>query len=205
MEERIYIYPGWIRLWHAINGVLCLVLIASGLSMQFAGFDKVLMDFAFAVKLHNICGVILTFNYLIFFVGNMFTMNGRQYWLYRKGVFSNMFKQAMYYTFGVFKNEKVPFPITKDNKFNPLQRFTYFIVTYIMLILVIVTGWAYLFPEIVPVSIFGVGGLLITDLVHISAGFIISIFLVIHVYFCTIGNKNMQNFKGIINGFHTSH
>jgi thiosulfate reductase cytochrome b subunit len=203
MESRIYIYPGWLRIWHFVNGILCILLIISGISMQYSGIDDVIMEFGTAVKMHNISGVALTAFYALFFFGNMFTWNGRQYWLYRKGVFSNMYRQFIYYTIGVFKNANAPFPITRDNKFNPLQRFVYFIVGYIMLIVVILTGWAYLFPEFVPSTVFGVSGLMINDLLHIFAGFIISIFLFIHVYFCTMGNKKMKNFMGMINGFHT--
>jgi thiosulfate reductase cytochrome b subunit len=202
METRIYLYPGWLRLWHAINGLLCLLLIITGISMQYSGTGSFLMRFDLAVQVHNVCGIILSLNYLIYLIGNRVTPNGRQYWLYRPGLPKNLIKQMRYYLFGIFKHEETPFPQTLENKFNPLQRLTYFIVAYIMLIIVIVTGWAYLFPEIVPNEAFGISGLLVNDLIHITAGFIISIFLVIHVYFCTIGNKNNKNFKSIVTGWH---
>jgi thiosulfate reductase cytochrome b subunit len=58
-----------------------------------------------------------------------------------------------------------------------------------------------LFPEIIVQKVFGVSGLFLTDLVHIITGFIISLFLIVHVYFCTMGIKLTSLFKGMINGW----
>ncbi len=202
MGTRIYLYPGWLRFWHAINALMCLVLIVSGLSMQYTDFERYILDFQLAVQLHNIAGVILSFNYFIFLFGNLFTPNGRQYFLFRRGVLKNLFTQLHYYTLGIFRKEATPFPITTENKFNPIQRTAYVLVGYVATIIVIVTGWAYLFPEIVPNTIGNVSGLLINDLIHISMGYFISIFLIIHIYFITIGNSKMKNFKSMVTGWH---
>jgi len=67
---------------------------------------------------------------------------------------------------------------------------------------VIITGWAYLFPEVLPFHFMGFNGLLVNDLIHVSIGYGISIFLFIHVYFCTIGVNIGANFKSIITGWH---
>ncbi len=202
MGTRIYLYPGWLRIWHAINAIMCIVLIFSGLSMQYTDFEQYILDFRLAIQLHNIAGVILSFNYFIFLFGNLFTSNGRQYFLFRKGVLKNLITQLRYYSIGIFKKESTPFPITTENKFNPIQRTAYVVIGYVATIIVIITGWAYLFPEIVPNSIGNVSGLLINDLIHITMGYFISIFLIIHIYFITIGNKNMKNFKSMVNGWH---
>lgn len=200
--SKLYLYPGWLRIWHGVNAILCLLLIFSGLSMQYSDFERLILDFKTAVQIHNICGVILSFNYILFFFGNLMTPNGRQYILFRKQFFAKLWQQMKYYSVGIFQKQDPPFPVTAENKFNPLQRITYILVGYVAVVLVIITGWAYLFPEIVPTSVAEISGLMINDMVHISMGFFISIFLLIHLYFITIGHNRVKNFKSMITGYH---
>lgn len=200
--SKLYIYPGWLRIWHGINAILCILLIFSGLSMQYSDFERIILDFKTAVQIHNVCGVILSFNYLIFFFGNLMTPNGRQYILFRKQFFAKLWQQMKYYSVGIFQKQDPPFPVTAENKFNPLQRITYILVGYGAVVLVIITGWAYLFPEIVPTTFINISGLMINDMVHITMGFFISIFLLIHLYFITIGHNRIKNFQSMITGYH---
>ena len=109
--------------------------------------------------------------------------------------------QFRYYTIGIFSGAKAPFPVSKKRKFNPLQQFAYIIIMYGLLPLIIISGWGMFFPEIVIPKVFGVSGLVLTDLIHILAGFILSLFMVVHIYFCTMGTKLTSLFKGMINGW----
>lgn len=204
MEGKVYLYPVWVRLWHITNGILCIILILSGVSLQYSGVDSAFIRFDIAVKTHNISGIILSINYLFFISGNLFTSNGKHYRLKRQNFIKNLILQLRYYTFGIFKKQAAPFPITEDNKFNPLQRFTYVLATYICLTLLVITGWGFLFPEFIPATIFGASGILVNDIIHVSFAFIVSIFLFVHVYFCTIGTKIGSNFKSILTGWHHS-
>ncbi|PKP03867.1 MAG: cytochrome B [Bacteroidetes bacterium HGW-Bacteroidetes-9] len=205
MSEKLYLYPVWVRLWHALNAILIILLIISGISMQYSDPSNPFIRFDIAVSMHNISGMILTANYVAFLLGNMITPNGRFYKFNYKGLLGRIVKQFMYYTIGIFKHEKPPFPITKDNKFNPLQKFTYVIAMYILVPIVIVTGWALLYPELVLTKLFGGSGLKINDFVHVIIGFFVSFFMFIHIYFCTIGATFVSNFKSMINGYHESH
>lgn len=205
MSEKLYLYPLWVRLWHALNAILIILLIISGISMQYSDPENPFIRFDIAVTMHNISGMILTANYVAFLLGNIITPNGRFYKFNFKGLFGRIVKQFMYYTIGIFKHEKPPFPITKDNKFNPLQKFTYVIAMYILVPVVIVTGWALLYPELVLSRLFGGSGLKINDFVHVIIGFFVSFFMFIHIYFCTIGATFVSNFKSMINGYHESH
>ncbi|MFC2107644.1 cytochrome b/b6 domain-containing protein [Bacteroidota bacterium] len=201
-NKKIYLYPVWIRLWHWLNALLCLLLIITGLSMQYAGPEINLIRFDIAVSLHNITGIALTASYLIFFIGNLVTKNGRYYNMRIKGLLKRLMKQFRFYTIGIFKNEESPYPISKKRKFNPLQKFTYIVTMYIFLPLVFISGWALLFPEIIIDVVFGWSGIHLTDLLHVITGFFISIFMMVHIYFCTIGTTASSNFKSMINGWH---
>jgi thiosulfate reductase cytochrome b subunit len=173
--------------------------------MQYSDPANPFIRFDIAVKIHNISGIILTANYFVFLIGTFITPNGKYYKLTFKDLPSRLIKQFTYYTFGIFKHEKVPFPVTKESKFNPLQQFTYVIAMFIMVPIVIITGWALLYPEIILTNVFGASGLKLTDFLHVIIGFFVSFFMFIHIYFCTIGATFLSNFKSMITGFHETH
>jgi len=202
--EKIYLYPKWIRLWHLLNAILCLALIITGISLQYSGSSAAIVSFQYSVKIHNIAGILLSFSYLFFFFGNLFTSNGIHYRPRFAGAIKNIFKQMRYYAFGIFKKEKAPFPITKENKFNPLQRIAYKYVMYLFIPMVIATGWLMFYPGS-HINMISWNGMIVTNLFHIIGGFVISMFLVVHLYFCTIGATPTSNFKSIVNGYHESH
>jgi thiosulfate reductase cytochrome b subunit len=70
--------------------------------------------------------------------------------------------------------------------------------------LVIISGIVLLFPEIALDSVFGMSGLVLNDVLHITTGFFLSIFMVIHIYTCTLGAKPSSLFKGMLSGYHES-
>ena len=205
MSERLYLYPVWVRIWHGLNAILCLLLIITGVSMQYSDPEYPIMRFDLAVSIHDISGIAITVIYILFLLGNIFTSNGYQYVFRVKGYFKNVSRQFMYYAFGMFKKEDPPFPVSMDNKFNPLQRLSYVVVMYILMPVVIITGLMLLYPEYLLHDIFGNRSIHFTDIIHVIVGFVISLFLVIHVYFCTIGTKPWSNFKSMFNGYHEPH
>ena len=205
-EEKIYLYPVYIRIWHLCNAIFCLLLIMTGISMQFSNPKYPMIRFDIAVSIHNIFGILLTVNYCIFIIGNIVAGNGKYYKLAFPGLFSRVKAQFMYYTGGIFKNRPVPFPVNKEIKFNPLQQVSYVSVMYFMVPLIFITGWSMMYPDIfIPVKFLGFSGLHLTDLFHIFIGFMISVFMFIHIYFCTIGKTPLSNFKSMINGYHETH
>ncbi|KKL07464.1 hypothetical protein LCGC14_2585760 [marine sediment metagenome] len=202
MEEKIYIYPGYIRIWHLLNALFFLVLILTGISMQYSNPDSPLIPFRISVELHNIAGIGLTINYLVFIIGNSLSGNRKQYKIQWKGLWERLMKQARYYLRGYFRKEEHPFPITEDSKFNPLQAITYAMAMYLGVPLLCLTGIGLLFPETILDRIFGLSGLLVADLLHVTSGFLLSLFMIIHIYLCTLGLKPIKNFKAIFTGWH---
>lgn len=205
-DEKIYLYPVYIRIWHLVNAVCCLLLIITGISMQFSNPKVPLIRFDIAVSIHNIVGILLTISYFIFFIGNIFSGNGKFYKLVFTGMMERLKVQFRFYTRGLFKGEHAPYPVNKGNKFNPLQQFSYQVTMYIMVPVIVITGWMMMYPDVfIPTNFFGFSGLHLTDLLHILVGFVISIFMFVHIYFCTIGKTPLSNFKSIINGYHETH
>ena len=202
---KIYLYPVWIRIWHVINALMFLLLIFSGIVLHFSNTDTIVIRFDIAVGIHNVAAIIVTFNYGIFVIGNIVTRNGKFYRKWRKNLAVNLWKQFAFYSVGIFRNEKHPFPITEQQKFNPLQKFAYVIVMYFGMPLLIFSGLALMFPELIAYSVFNISGLVFYDVLHIVVGFVMSLFLLIHIYTCTLGDKPGTLFKSMINGYHEEH
>lgn len=204
MAEKIYFYPGWLRIWHGLNAIFCILLIVTGIRLQYA-FSSPIITFERSVIWHNFGGVALTINYTLFLIGNIFTKNGIHYRLRIKEMGQRLLKQLLYYSIGIFKKEESPYPINKDRKFNPLQQISYVTIMYLAIPVLFITGWALLFPEFIVRNVFGFSGIFLTAQLHIVMGFFVSLFLIIHLYVSTMGTKPLSNFKSILTGWQEAH
>lgn len=199
--NKIYFYPIWLRIWHALNAVGIIILIITGIAMQ-SNFFSSLIGFQTSITLHNISGGVVTLGYFVFFIGNMITNNYKFYIVKPKNFIKRPLKQAYYYIWGMFHGMKAPYPLSEKRKFNPLQKYFYLIVMYLVVPAVIISGIALLFPEIIIENVYTYSGVFVTAIFHSALGFFISIFLFIHLYVASIGKSPIENFKSIINGWH---
>jgi thiosulfate reductase cytochrome b subunit len=202
----MYLYPKWIRFWHWLNALLFIILIITGMSMHYT--DKAnsayMVGFAKAVRWHNFAAIVLTANYIFYILGNAFTPNGDFYRFERKNLGKDLFTQMKYYSFGMFRGEKHPFPVTEERKFNPLQKLSYVLAMYAGMPLLIISGFVLLFPDVAIKNVFGINGLVLNDVLHVSTGFLLSVFMIIHIYTCTLGSRPGSLFWGMISGYHRS-
>ncbi len=201
-NESLYLYPVWLRIWHWLNALLFLSLIFTGLNLQYAKTNSPLIDFHTAILIHNISGIILTFNYLFFFILNISSGNVKHYLPKLKSFGKDILLQLKFYLSGIFKNKEHPFETTAEQKFNPLQQITYLKIMYVLFPLLLLSGWALLFPEFIINRIFETSGLMLTALFHTSIGFLLSIFMIGHIYLATTGTTVISNFKSMLTGWH---
>ena len=197
------LYPLWIRIWHLLNAVLIIMLIITGALMQFTGPDSQLLIALFpgSARIHDVSAIILTISYMAFVAGNIISDNGIHYRLKRKDIMPDSVIQLKYFTWGMFRKEKIPFPVTEDSKFNPLEKISYLLAMYAALPLLIMSGIIMLFPDMKIIDLMGNSFYLFTDILHIVTGFMISMFLVIHIYTCTITTKPGSILRSIISGY----
>lgn len=201
-KERHYLYPVWNRIWHWLNALTFLLLVATGISIHYASPTGRGIPFDVAVAIHNIAAIIFLLNYGFFVIGNMVSGNGKYYKGLKEDMGKNLMKQAMFYISGFFKGEPHPFAINKERKFNPLQKVSYVAVMYVCMPLVIISGLGLMFPETILMQVFGISGMVLTDYLHLIMAFCLSIFLLIHLYTCTLGSKPNTLFKSMVNGYH---
>jgi thiosulfate reductase cytochrome b subunit len=201
----VYHYPVWVRVWHAINALLFLMLIITGISMHYSNQEFNLIGFNTAVSVHNVCGILLSANYIIFIIYNRFTTNGNHYRITTTGLLSSNIRQFKYYIRGIFTGQKPPYPVNESRKFNPLQTLSYVVVMYFLMFLIIISGWALIFPEVVFVKqLFGTSGIHLTAVLHIVVGYILSLFLFVHVYLCIIPKPFCSSLRAMISGWHSA-
>ena len=194
-------YPLFIRLWHLLNAVFFILLIVSGLSMQYSNPDHPFISLSASVRIHKICGIGVTISYFIFFIGNMITGNGKNYKIRFKNLLKSITIQIRYYVRRSWEKPEPPFPVTSDRKFNPLQALFYTNAMYIGVPLLFLTGLGLMFPDAVMDKIFGVSGLLLTDLLHVIIGFLMTAFMLVHIYMASLGRTPFSSFRAIITGW----
>jgi thiosulfate reductase cytochrome b subunit len=202
----MYLYPIWVRIWHLLSAILILLLILTGVLMQFTGADSKFLIALFpgSLKLHDICAVILTVSYMAFVIGNIISGNGKYYRIRKSDLSIDFGKQLKYYFLGIFRKEKNPFHVTSENKFNPVQKVMYFLIMYLAMPLLVLSGIIMFLPDTSIIRIFGTGMYIFTDTLHIVLGFLVAMFLIIHIYMCTTGPKPGSYFRAIISGYQES-
>jgi thiosulfate reductase cytochrome b subunit len=74
---------------------------------------------------------------------------------------------------------------------------------YLFLPILIVTGIALFFPEMIIEQVFRISGIMLTAIIHGVIGFLVFVFLLIHLYVASMGKPPGKNYKSIITGWHT--
>lgn len=203
--RKIYFYPFWLRFWHWLNALLFIFLTSSGLHIHYSNPKAGFIPFKTAILIHNLSGILLSLNYIFYFIANIITGNFRHYIPKTSGFWQRIYFQARYYLIGIFIGESHPFEPDQKQKFNPLQQISYLIIMALFMPIIIISGWALMFPEFAPEEFLGMGGVWPMALLHTITGFILSIFMIVHIYLATTGKTIGELFKSMITGWHLSH
>ncbi len=199
------LYPLGLRLWHWANAVLFIVLAFTGLRMHFGGRWGMGMDFESAFNLHNLVGVALLLLAVSYFVMNFATRNAGQYFGPPQDGVHGVVAQAKYYLVGIFKSEPHPYHSTKDQKFNPLQKVTYFGVMYVLFPILIASGIVLLFPKSLPETVLDRPGVWWFATAHYLSACGLILFLLGHLYLATTGDKPSYLVSAMLTGRHRHH
>ncbi|MCU0227085.1 MAG: cytochrome b/b6 domain-containing protein [Bryobacterales bacterium] len=204
MSMPVAHYPLWLRLWHWTNALFFLALIVSGLALHYASPTNTILPFQTARIVHNFTGLALAIAYLVFLLGNRFTPNGKHYIPARRELTEGLWRQLLYYLVGIFRGDPHPHDPRDPQKFNPIQKLTYLGIMYVATPVVIVTGLLLLFPELAPRQIWNMPGVLPAALLHSALGFLLSMFLVGHVYLASTGETIAANYEAMLTGYRSA-
>jgi len=205
MRRDLGPYPAWLRIWHWNNATLFLLLLLTGLSMHYAGTHPPIVDFQTTVLIHNSAGILLTLCYGLYLFGILRLGNGRYYRLVAGDLTDGLLRQTRYYLLGIFLGEPHPYPHGGERKFNPLQKLSYLAVMFVLFPLVMLAGWALLFPTLLPESLFGMPGIGPWAIAHTYLGFFMSLFMLGHAYLGTTGETVGALFWLMLTGHETPH
>lgn len=205
MSDRIYLLPVWIRLWHWANALLIITLAITGISLHFADPKLPLVEFSLAARIHDVAGVALVALYAFFVVANIVSGNWWQYVPKQPGVLERCKVQARWYLIGIFKGEPHPYRVSEEANFNAMQAITYWVMMYLVMPLMLITGVLFLYPEFAPDRFFGFDGLLPIAMLHYITGAIIIMFMISHMYLGTTGKTATSMFKTMVTGWYEHH
>jgi thiosulfate reductase cytochrome b subunit len=198
VKKKASLYPLAIRIWHWVNTLLFIALIITGIQLRAPNFS-IFSQYGAATSLHGYVGVLFVLSFLFWLFYSIFTGTIKHY-LPRWGDVKKIPEQVAFYSFFVFRGRPNPFAASEKEKFNVLQKISYGAVMFILVPAVIITG--ILFNNILSFSqvINAIGGLRILDVIHVTAGYLLALFLIIHMYMATLGKTVTSYLKSMITG-----
>lgn len=188
-------YPAWLRVWHWTNAICFITLMITGTSMHFAEPGTPQLDFRTARVLHNAAGALMMLGYFYYLTGSLLGRN-RRFYTFQSGDFpAGALRQARYYLIGIFRGEPHPFPHTEERKFNPLQKLAYLSVMFLLIPVLIVTGVVLFTPDMLPER-----GVTAYAFAHTIVGYLLSLFLFVHMYLGTTGETATSLYRAMLTG-----
>ncbi|MHB8776216.1 MAG: cytochrome b/b6 domain-containing protein [Anaerolineales bacterium] len=182
--KHIYMYEAYERFWHWLQALGIIILLLTGMAIHrpdlFSAFS-----FRVMVTTHTVLAALLVFNFLLSLFWHVVSGEIQQYVPHPYGFFDQAIAQAKYYIVGIFNHEKHPFEKTKERKFNPLQKVTYFGLLTVLLPLQGVTGILIWGTERWPAFSEAIGGLTILAPFHTLTAWLLGAFIIGHVYLTT--------------------
>ena len=190
--------PLWLRVWHGAQALLLVLLVLSGISMHYAGTPWAWQPFQVAIRTHNIAGISTAVLWAFFAIRNVTSGRYRQYIPADIDFIHSTMIQLRYYAVGMFKEEAPP--ISPGLRNNHIQQLVYTVVMYVLLPISILSGLLLLFPAMAPEHFLRRPGLWTMAIIHLSAGYLISLFVVVHIYLATTGATFLSLFREMITG-----
>jgi len=200
--QKLYVHPLPVRIWHWINALGFIMMIATGIQIRYIGLID-LLSFKAAVDLHNAVGFVLIANFFVWFLFYLFSDKIRVYLpeLDPMKHFAASFRQMKFYGYGIFKGQPNPHHVSVYHKFNALQSMTYQIVMLLLVPIQFFTGVLLWDVERFQSAITLFGGLRVVDTVHVLIFIFFAGFIFIHPYLASLGHTWSAHFKAMITGY----
>jgi thiosulfate reductase cytochrome b subunit len=190
--------PLWLRGWHALQALLFLALLMTGLSMHYAGTVWAWIPFPIAIKVHNASGIASVVLWLFFVVRNATSGHYRHYVPGEVDFIHSAMIQVRYYSVGSFRGD--PPPISPGLRNNHIQQLVYAVVMYVVIPISSASGVLLLFPILMPEHVIGRPGLWPIAMLHLSVGYVLTLFVIGHIYLATTGETVFALSREMITG-----
>jgi thiosulfate reductase cytochrome b subunit len=160
-----------------------------------------IFHFKGVVLVHNIMAALLVANAALALAYNLLSGDIKRFIPEPRGFFNQSIIQTRYYLSGIFKNEPHPFEKTREQRLNPLQQVTYFMVLNVLLPLQTITGILMWGVQRWPQISNRFGGLPLLAPFHTLISWSFVAFIILHVYLTTTGHTPMAGIKSMIVGW----
>lgn len=183
--------PLWLRLWHWGIALLFVILVVTGIVLTYSSSSFALIDYGLADTLHQVAGIMFS----VLFAGFLAASLTNGYWQrYRRlwnGLLSRIAKFAGYVWNGApmraDATDEGPSRLELSRGFLILIQHLLSIASIVILSpLLIVTGLVLYYPELMPETVAGLGGVWPFALAHYWASLAGVLFLLFHAYIATI-------------------
>ena len=202
-ENKIYLQPTPVRIWHWLNAFGIVTLIATGAQIRFPEYLQLFANYKSAILLHNTAGLVVAVSFsLWFFYYGVVARNMLKIYVPTKDDLQNgILRQAKFYLLTYFLGWKNPHHATPDDKFNPMQKSAYMAIMFVLMPLVALTG--ILLTNVSPLRevVILIGGLKILVAAHFLLACCLCAFLFTHVYLATLGKTPMAYIKPMWTGW----
>ncbi|VFQ44223.1 cytochrome b/b6 domain-containing protein [Desulfoluna butyratoxydans] len=193
MNQPIYLFTRYERLWHWFQVVIITLLIVTGLEVH-GSFS--LMGFETAARVHNLSGIAwaVAFAFFAFWIAT----TGE--WKHYIPTTRKMALVVRHYAVGIFKGEPHPVPATERAKHNPLQRIVYLLFSALLLPSQMITGFLY-YTINTRTDFMADVGLKAIAVLHTFGALLVLAFIIMHVYMITTGPTVFSHLKAMITGW----
>lgn len=201
--EQVYLTPTPVRIWHWLNALGIVTLCVTGIQIRFPEYANIFGTYKAAIRLHDIAGITVSISFLlwIFYYLVVARNIAKVYVPTFTDIKSGLFQQAFFYFFHYFLGKENPHTATPDNKFNAIQKVTYFMTMFLLIPLVVVSGL--LLMNIAPLRawIIAIGGIKFLVDAHYLLACSFFAFLCVHVYMATLGHTPFAHFRQMWTGW----
>ncbi len=198
--RRVYLHPLPLRIWHWVNALLVILLLATGIQFRVPGIAS-LWPHNPSLGLHKWAGIAMTASWLFWLIYGLATGHVVRHYALRRQDLVGIPGLMRFYLLSIFRGEKSPFRPSPEAKYHALQRLAYGSVMGIFTPITVVTGLFF-------VSGFRIGGELLPfdtiktiDALHVAGLYVFALFLVTHVYMATTGPTVFSHVRAMITGY----
>jgi thiosulfate reductase cytochrome b subunit len=195
----VYMYTTYERVWHWVQALAIMLLLFTGIEVHVTSLG--LMDFALAVRVHNVLGFLVVANAVFAAFYHIASGEIRQYLPRPQGFFGQAIAQGQFYLLGIFRGDQHPVEKNPQRKLNPLQQVTYLGILNVLLPLQIITGILIWGVQQWPAVDGTLGGLTLLAPLHAFGAWMFAAFLIMHIYLTTTGPTPVANIRAMVVGW----
>lgn len=179
---------------------MVILLLITGIELRVPGVAALPVNSP-TLLVHRYTGWLMTISFLFWFVYSLVSGNLSRHYAIRKGDLKETFRQVIFYLFSIFRGEENPFRASPDERFNPLQKLAYGAIMCVFTPLIVATGLFFSDILFFRKYILLFNAMKVLDVTHVIVAYMFALYLIVHIYMATLGQKAFSHIKAMIVGY----